>query len=90
MRRIIRYMLDGDGSIPKFVSDGGYFPFMGELIGISVDEDMRHVPSSVARLTKSELVEWINTTQIDIKGKKITKKASEEMASMFLSSRGMV
>lgn len=89
MKRIIRYMLDGDGTVPKFVLDGGYFPSAGELIGVSVDEDMRHVPSSVARMNKEELSAWISATQTDMKGKKVTKKAAEEIALRFMEIRGL-
>lgn len=55
-KKVVRYLLEGDGSIPLFVENGGYFPVGEELCGLSVDEDARHVPATVVRLTKAELV----------------------------------
>ena len=56
-RYVIRYLLEGDGTVPKFVEDGGYFPLGEELVGISVDEDKRHLPSSVVKMTEQGLVD---------------------------------
>jgi len=58
-REIIRYKLDGDGSVPVFVLDGGYFYKDHEFIGVSVDSDERYVPASVKRLSKDELFKEI-------------------------------
>lgn len=55
-KKVIRYLLEGNpGSVPAFVENGGYFPLGDDLVGLSVDEDKRFVPSTVVRLTKDEL-----------------------------------
>lgn len=55
-KKLVRYLLEGDGTVPLFVSNGGYWPVGGELVGASVDEDERHVPASVVRMTKADLL----------------------------------
>lgn len=52
---VVKYLLEGDGSVPTFIEDGGYFPVGEECVGISVDENKRHVPSTVIRLTLEDL-----------------------------------
>ena len=58
-KKIVRYLLEGNGSTPVFISDGGHFAINEEFIGVSVDESLRHVPSTVYRLTKAQLLTWI-------------------------------
>lgn len=54
-KKLVRYLLEGDGTVPAFVSNGGYFPVGAELVGVSVDEDQRHVPATVVRMTRADL-----------------------------------
>lgn len=54
-KKIIRYLLEGDGTIPKFVEDGGYMPIGEEYVGISVDEEKRHLPTTVHVLDEADL-----------------------------------
>lgn len=55
-KKVVRYLLEGQGCVPSFVSDGGYWPVGEELVGVSVDEDVRHLPSTVVRMSKADLV----------------------------------
>lgn len=55
-KKIVRYLLEGDGSTPLFVENGGQFLIGEELVGLSIDEEKRHLPSTVQVLTKSQLV----------------------------------
>lgn len=52
---VVRYLLEGDGTVPIFVENGGYWMVGQELVGLSVDEDARHVPSTVVRMAKADL-----------------------------------
>lgn len=54
-KQIVRYLLEGDGSVPIFVADGGYWMVGAELVGVSVDEAQRHVPATVVRMTRADL-----------------------------------
>lgn len=84
MKYVIRYMLDGDGTVPKFVEDGGYFPSGEELIGVSIDDDKRYLPSTVQKLTKQQLVDSI---QVPVNSNKTQLQIAEEwLASVGLNS----
>tara|TARA_R110002020_G_C16317689_1_gene774463 strand:+ start:7379 stop:7654 length:276 start_codon:yes stop_codon:yes gene_type:complete len=37
MKNIIKYKLEKNGTIPKYISDGGYYPNGKILIGVTVD-----------------------------------------------------
>jgi len=89
MKHVIRYLLDGDGTIPVFVQDGGYFVVNNEMVGVSVDDSQRHVPGSVHKLTRAELAARIEATQLDIDRNPITAQAASDMADAFLAQRGM-
>lgn len=54
-KQVVRYLLEGDGSVPLFVENGGYFMVGEERVGLSVDESIRHVPSTVVRMSKADL-----------------------------------
>lgn len=53
---IVRYLLNGNGSIPDFIENGGYFFSNEESVGLSVDDAKRYLPISVQKLTKAQLV----------------------------------
>lgn len=56
-KQLIRYLLEGNGTVPVFVENGGYFcdEATDELIGRSVDETVRNLPATVYKLTRAEL-----------------------------------
>jgi hypothetical protein len=66
--KVIRYLLEGNGTVPAFVQDGGYFPVGNELIGLSVDEDKLHVPDTVVRLNRAELLARVTLALKDEEG----------------------
>lgn len=76
-KQVIRYLLEGNGSVPTFVEDGGYFRNGAELVGISVDETVRYLPASVHRMDEVELLEWIKNHYKD-NGEYRLKYNSEE------------
>lgn len=59
MKHVVRYLLEGNGTIPTFIEDGGYYPQGEELVGISIDEEKRHLPGTVKKLTEEELYDRI-------------------------------
>lgn len=63
-KQLVRYLLEGDGTVPKFILDGGYYPINEEMIGITVDEDIRYVPSTVVRMDRQDVIDWLNTLGI--------------------------
>lgn len=54
-KQVVRYLLEGDGTVPLFVENGGYWPVGSELVGLSVDENERHVPATVVRMARADL-----------------------------------
>lgn len=54
-KQVVRYLLEGDGTVPLFVENGGYWLVGEEMVGVSVDEDSRHVPATVQRMTRADL-----------------------------------
>lgn len=89
-KQLIRYLLQGDGTIPPFVEDGGYFPVNEELVGRSVDETIRYLPSSIVRMTRADLVARITAIgPVDANGVLLDAVAIDAMAQAFLDAIGM-
>ena len=84
MKAIIRYYLEGDGSVPKFVEDGGYFKKGEEMIGVSIDSSKRYIPATVHTLTNLELVNWVKS--MTNTGK--TLEELETIANSWLTEKG--
>lgn len=82
MKYVIRYMLDGDGSVPKFVEDGGYFPVGEELVGLSIDSSKRFLPSTVKTVTRQELID----RAVIPEG---SNKTKEEIVTDWLNNKNM-
>jgi hypothetical protein len=89
MKRVIRYLLEGDGSVPKFVESGGYFKKNEELVGISVDDEVRHVPNTVQTVSKEQLVERVMETCLYQSGQPLNEEDAIEMVDGFLAQHGM-
>lgn len=65
-KKIVRYLLEGDGTTPLFVEIPGYFLIGEDRVGLSVDESIRHIPTSVLRLTRAELLTRVqNSRKVD-------------------------
>lgn len=54
-KRIVRYKLEGDGSVPKWIDSGGFLPLGHEMVGLTVDDDQFYVPSDVDDISDEEL-----------------------------------
>jgi hypothetical protein len=52
---VVKYLLEGAGTIPSAIQDGGYFPVGNELVGVTYDDTERYVSSSFTKLTKADL-----------------------------------
>lgn len=89
MKHVIRYLLEGNGTVPVFVRDGGYFAQGHELVGISVDDSERHLPASVHKLTKAELIARAQATQVDINGDPLTEEAATALVEHLLEVNDM-
>ena len=46
-KKVVRYLLEADGTVPISIEDGGYFLVGEELVGVTVDSAKRHVPSTM-------------------------------------------
>jgi hypothetical protein len=63
-KHLVRYLLNGNGTVPDFVESGGFFPVGEELVGISVDDEARYLPDSVVKLSREDLIARIESLGI--------------------------
>lgn len=92
MKRVVRYLLEGNGTVPLFVEDGGYFPVGEELVGISVDDTKRHLPNSVHILTKQNLIDRlvaIEYKNIPTDTEPMSQSEIESFVDQWLSDKGL-
>ena len=83
MRKVIRYLLEGNGATPSFVESGGFFSLNEEHVGISVDSSKRYVPLTVQVLTKQQLIDRVLLVEKDF----ITRQPlSLEQATSIVNS----
>lgn len=78
MKKVVRYLLEGNGVVPSFVESGGHFPVGEEFVGVSVDTSKRHMPSTVQVLTKEQLVLRVKTNVKHL----ITKQALSDAEAL--------
>lgn len=89
-KKLIRYLLEGDGSVPTFVEDGGYVPLGQELIGRSVDDSVRHLPVTVGVMSRADLIARMTTVGIrDFQGNLLDSEGIEEAANALLNHLGL-
>lgn len=89
-KKIVRYLLEGNGTIPLFIENGGYWPVGMELVGLSVDEDERHVPATVVRMTRADLLARLAVMDLkDEEGEPLDEQAQADMAQAWLDMIGM-
>jgi hypothetical protein len=55
-RKVVKYLLEGVGTVPTAIADGGYWPVGAELVGVTYDDTQRYVSASFVSLTKADLV----------------------------------
>jgi len=90
-KHVIRYFLDGDGSVPKFVGNGGYFIKQNQLIGISIDDEQRYLPDSVIKLNKQDLINWVTLCEVkSIDKVLLNAEEIEDLVDYFLESNGLI
>lgn len=89
-KQIVRYLLEGDGTVPLFVEDGGYFLIGEERVGRSVDENLRHVPSTVVRMTKADLEARVSSIPFkDENGNELDGQGKLDILEAWLEYVGM-
>lgn len=86
-KKLVRYLLEGNGTVPMFIESGGYYPIGHELIGLSVDEEVRHVPASVYRMTRADLLVRMQSMSLsDRDGNLLSQEQIEDQLDAFLAS----
>jgi hypothetical protein len=60
MRKIVKYQLNEDGTIPPYIFNGGYFPSGNYLIGVSIEDDTQ-IDEASDILIKSQLIAHVDT-----------------------------
>lgn len=54
-KRLVKYKLEGDGTVPKWIEDGGFFIDSYELVGLTVDDERFYVPYGLKEIEDIEL-----------------------------------
>lgn len=89
-KQVVRYLLEGDGTVPTFVENGGYWMVGHELVGLSVDEDARHVPATVIRMGRDDLIARIAGMGLkDQDGELLDEEAQAEKLQAWLEYIGL-
>jgi len=90
MRKVIRYLLEGNGAVPSFVESGGFYPLNEELVGISVDSSKRHVPLTVQVLTRQQLIDRVMLVETDfVTRQPLTLEQATSMVDSFLERHNL-
>lgn len=89
-KKIVRYLLEGNGTVPLFIENGGYYMVGPELVGLSVDEDERHVPATVHRLTRADLIARATDMGLkDMEGELLDEAGIAAHVQAFLDNVGL-
>lgn len=71
---------------PYFISNGGYFPIAGEMIGVTEDDSKVYIPDTLTFLTAAEFVDYIKTLSLkNEEGIELSLEEKEQIANNWLS-----
>ena len=91
-RHVIAYLMDGAGVTPDYVEyGGGQFNVGDEMVGISVEDTERYLPSTVTKLTKAELITRLQDLGIKrfSDSHSFTDQEISDMVDQYLSDNGL-
>ena len=63
-KKVVKYLLEGVGTIPTAIADGGYWPVGSELVGVTVDDAHRYVAASYVSMSKADLISRLSGMDI--------------------------
>ena len=90
MKHIVRYLLEGNGSVPLFIEDGGYFLHEEELVGLSIDDSLRQLPATVYKLTEADLKDRLLLMGVkDEEGTLLSEAQCLALAEDFFAQKGL-
>lgn len=91
MKLIARYKLEGkEGRIPDFIVDGGYFHLKNESIGVTVDSEERHIPSTVVIMSRADIVSrLVSLGSHPHQNRPLTQSEAQAIVEAFLAEKGM-
>ena len=70
---------------PYFISNGGYFPNEGEIIGVTEDDSVVYIPDTLTILSESEFVDYIKTLSLkNEEGIELSLEEKEQLANDWL------
>jgi len=89
---VVSYYILGDGSVPDFIAHGGGdFPIGNELVGVSIEDTERYLPSTVTKLTRAQLL--ARATAVGFKHDKtfeaFTDQEVIDYVTQYLSNNGL-
>lgn len=89
-KKVVRYLLEADGSVPIFIENGGYFLLGEELVGLTIDSSKRHVPSTLIQLSRAELKTRAFSLGLkDFEGNFLTEQQVSDKIDGFLTELGL-
>lgn len=89
-RHVVKYMLEGVGTVPTVIQDGGYWPVGAELVGVTWDDTQRYVASSWVSLSKADLVSRLAGMGLkNLDGSTMTSDQQLAMLNAWLAQVGM-
>lgn len=65
---VVKYLLEGVGTIPAAIQDGGYWMIGHELVGVTFDNEQRYVSASFEAMSKADVLARIQTCLKDDSG----------------------
>lgn len=78
---VVKYLLEGVGTVPTAIQDGGYWPIGHELVGVTFDNTVRYVASSFASLARSDLAARL--ASMNLKNQDGSAMNSDQQAAML-------
>jgi len=82
-KKLVKYKLEGDGSTPKWIEDGGYFEEGHIKIGLTVDDDKYWVPTGLSTVTVTQLKALMKRTMKKDDGSSYTDEEITEKHTNF-------
>ena len=94
---VVKYLLEGVGTVPVAIQDGGYWLVGHEMIGVTYDNSQRYVSASFAAMSKADVLARVQTCLKDANGNYLndqvgnpyTDQRASDMCDAWLAQVGM-
>jgi hypothetical protein len=80
-KKIVKYLLEGQGTVPDAIADGGYWMVGHELVGVTQDDSQRYVAASFVAMAKADLVARLGS--MNLKNRDGSAMGSDDQLTML-------